>query len=237
MTETNLALQANNISVTYHSRTGLFKSFKFQALNNVSFKVKRGETFGVMGRNGCGKSSLLRVLAGVYQADAGELVTHDIATRTLLTLGLGFDATLSGADNAILSMMLQGFSREEAKAYLPAVRNFSELGDFFERPVKTYSSGMRSRLGFSTGITTQTDLLLIDETLAVGDKTFNAKAEKAMMERIDSDQTVIFVSHSGAQVQKICQRAICLERGKLVAEGDVKDVAQEYANINDKKLD
>ena len=231
MTREQLAIEAKNLSVTYSSRSGMFKKFSYPALKNLSFSIQKGETYGVMGRNGCGKSSLLRVLAGVFQADSGELITRDIQTRALLSLGLGFDLSLSGADNAVLSMMLQGFSREEANAYLPAVRSFSELGDFFDRPVRTYSSGMKSRLGFAAGITTRTDLLLIDETLAVGDQSFKAKAEGAMLNRINSDQTVIFVSHSGPQVRSICQRAMWLHKGELQAEGDVENVAKEYAQL------
>lgn len=231
MLNANITLSVENVTIKYSSRVGLFKQFNFTAVENVSFKVEKGQTYGVMGRNGCGKSTLLRVLAGVYKPTSGRVLTNQIKTRTLLTLGLGFDNTLSGADNAVLSMMLQGFSRRKAKEYLPKVKEFSELGDFFEKPVKTYSSGMRARLGFSTGITTHTDLLLIDESLAVGDKTFNAKAEAAMLDKINGEQTVIFVSHSGAQVERLCSKAVWLERGKVLAEGDAKTVAAEYAAL------
>lgn len=229
MLNKNIALSVEDVSIKYSSRVGLFKQFDFTAVENVSFNVEKGETYGVMGRNGCGKSTLLRVLAGVYKPTSGRVLTNQIKTRTLLTLGLGFDNTLSGADNAVLSMMLQGFSRRKALAYLSQVKEFSELGEFFDKPVRTYSSGMRARLGFSTGITTHTDLLLIDESLAVGDKNFNKKAELAMMDRINSDQTVVFVSHSAEQVRRVCSRAIWLEKGIVKSEGCVLEVADDYA--------
>lgn len=223
-----VAIDVRNLTATYKSSIGFGRKFEYTALNDVSFTVKKGETFGVMGRNGCGKSTLLRILAGVFEPDEGKVLTKDIKTRSLLTLGLGFDNTLTGRDNALLSMMLQGFSRRKAKEYLPKVEEFSELGDFFDKPVRTYSSGMKSRLGFSTGITTRTDLLLIDETLAVGDKTFNAKAEAAMMDRVGGEQTVIFVSHSGQQVSKLCRRAIWLEQGQIVSHGNTDEVSKHY---------
>lgn len=226
-----IAIEVKNLTATYKSSVGFGKKFEYTALKDVSFEVNKGETFGVMGRNGCGKSTLLRILAGVYKPDQGQVVTQNVKTRTLLTLGLGFDATLSGRDNALLSMMLQGFSRQKAKEYLPKVEAFAELGDFFDKPVRTYSSGMKARLGFSTGITTKTDLLLIDETLAVGDKTFNAKAEAAMLDRIGGDQTVIFVSHSGPQVNKLCERAIWLEKGQVVAQGSTAEVSKQYGEM------
>lgn len=234
MTSGDTLLEARDLRFGYASRLWGFKRFEFEVLKGLNFNVYRGETLGIMGRNGCGKSSLLRILNGVVAPTGGELFQSGPLTRILLTLGLGFDKDLTGRDNAILSAMLQGYSRKRAREALEEIKEFSELGDFFERPVKTYSSGMRSRLGFSTALKTEVDLLLIDETLSVGDRHFSKKAEKAMMEKINSEQTVIFVSHSGAQVKKVCSRAIWLEEGVVKAEGDTSEVATEYKHFMDK---
>ena len=145
-------------------------------------------------------------------------------TASLLTLGLGFRPDLSGRDNALLAAMLQGSSRKQAESFLDEIQEFSELGDSFEEPVKTYSAGMRSRLGFTTALLTHVDILLIDEILSVGDAHFRSKAQSAMQSRITSEQTVVFVSHMAEQVKSMCDRAIWLESGKIVAEGNAIDV-------------
>ena len=207
---------------------GLFRRDRFQALSDVSFAVYPGETFGIVGRNGCGKSTLLQVVADVMAPDSGVITNSKNLKSALLTLGLGFNRELAGRDNAILSLMLQGASRREALERLEAIKEFSGLGGFFERPVRTYSSGMRSRLGFATALEADVDLLLIDETLSVGDKIFNKKAEGALLEKISGPQTVIFVSHNAQQVQRLCKRGIWLEHGSVVAEGDVQQVTERY---------
>jgi len=233
MTTGDILLKAEDLKFSYYSRIWGFKRLDFPVLKGLDFEVRRGETLGVLGRNGCGKSSLLRILNGVIAPTGGSLSHPAKITRILLTLGLGFDKDLSGRDNAMLSAMLQGYDRKQARASLEEIKEFSELGDFFERPVKTYSSGMKSRLGFSTAMKTEVDLLLIDETLSVGDQSFSKKAEKAMMEKINSEQTVIFVSHSGRQVNKVCSRALWLEDGVIKAEGDTRDVSKEYKRFMD----
>lgn len=148
-----------------------------------------------------------------------------------MTIGLGFKPDLSGRDNALLSAMLQGASNRQAQGYLEEIKEFSELGDSFEEPVKTYSSGMRSRLGFTTALISHVDILLIDEALSAGDAQFRGKAEAAMKERISGEQTVVFVSHSEGQVQKLCDRAIWLENGKVAAEGDTAEVLADYQQL------
>jgi len=233
MSHEEVLLSAKDLEFGYYSRVRGFKRFSYPVLKGMTFDVKRGETLGIVGRNGCGKSSLLRILNGVIAPTGGALIEQKGITRILLTLGLGFDVNLTGRDNAMLSAMLQGYSRARAKESLEEIKEFSELGEFFERPVKTYSSGMRSRLGFSTAMKTDVDLLLIDEILSVGDQNFSRKAEKAMMEKINSDNTVIFVSHSGKQVNKVCSRAIWLEEGQIKAEGATREVAQEYKKFMD----
>jgi lipopolysaccharide transport system ATP-binding protein len=233
MTAGDTLLSVNDVEFSYCSRIWGFRRLEYPVLKGLNFSIRRGETLGVVGRNGCGKSSLLRILNGVIAPTRGTVEHPKAVTRILLTLGLGFDNDLTGRDNAMLSAMLQGYTRERARDALEEIKEFSELGDFFERPVKTYSSGMRSRLGFSTAMKTEVDLLLIDETLSVGDQHFSHKAEKAMMEKINSEQTVVFVSHSGSQVDKVCSRALWLEDGVIKAEGDTQAVAKEYKHFMD----
>ena len=146
----------------------------------------------------------------------------------LLSLGLGFKADLSGRDNAMLGAMLQGSTKKQAMGFLEGIKEFSELGDSFEEPVKTYSSGMRSRLGFTTALMTHVDILLIDEVLSVGDAQFKGKAETAMKERISGNQTVVFVSHSENQIQELCNRALWIDQGKIRCEGDTEMVLDAY---------
>lgn len=233
VSSTDQLIKFDDVGLTYRS-LGLFRRTQHRALYDVSFSVCRGETFGVMGRNGCGKSTLLRILGDIIAPTTGKVHRERDIKSALLTVGLGFNVQLTGRDNALLSMMLQGLTRKQAKDLLPGIKEFSELGDFFDRPVKTFSSGMRSRLGFATALKSNVDLLLIDETLSVGDQSFNKKAEAALMKKINSDQTVVFVSHNAAQVSRLCRRGLWLERGRVASEGNIQDVAKEYASFMEK---
>jgi len=223
-------LELKNVSIEYSSRVGLFKRFKHKALNNVSLKLEKGEVLGVLGGNGSGKSTLLQLLSGVLMPDEGEVFVEEQVTRSLLTLGLGFNVQLSGRDNALISCMLNGLTKKESQEKLDEIKAFSELGDFFEQPVKTYSSGMRARLGFSAGLLLKVDILLIDEVLSVGDQSFKFKAEAALLDKMKGDQTVVFVSHSAGQVEKLCERCIWLSKGNVEAVGPAKDVIKEYVS-------
>ena len=227
MTVVSPLISVKDVSLTYEG-FGCLSRKPFTALRGLTFDIDRGETFGVVGRNGCGKSTLLQVLADIIKPSTGTVETDKGIKRALLSLGLGFNKQLSGRDNAVLSLMLQGATRSEAIACLRVIKDFSELGAFFERPVKTYSSGMRSRLGFATALESQVDLLLIDETLSVGDKSFNKKAEDAMLTRISGEQTVVFVSHNADQVERLCPRSLWLERGEVRCAGPSQEVAAEY---------
>ena len=234
MNETRPLVQASKLSFCYAgSLFGRGKAGASPVLSGLNFEIFPGETLGIMGRNGCGKSTLLLLLNGVLAPTEGQLLVPRPITRTLLTLGLGFDPALSGRDNAMLSAMLQGYSRAGARAILDEIREFSGLEDSFEQPVRTYSSGMRSRLGFSTALMTQVDLLLIDETLSVGDQHFRHKAEAAMLDKLTGNQTVVFVSHGAHQIKKVCSRALWLEAGCIKAEGDTDSVAREYKRFMD----
>ncbi|QIR15135.1 ABC transporter ATP-binding protein [Shewanella aestuarii] len=226
MSETILSV--NNLTLEYRTRSGLFKMFTHKALDNISFKIAKGEVFGVLGKNGSGKSSLLQLLAGTLQPDSGTVDCSKDITRALLALGLGFNVNLTGRDNALISCMLDGYTKKQALILVEQINEFAELGHFFDQPVKTYSSGMKSRLGFATAMITEVDILLIDEVLSVGDNTFKKKAESALQNKINGEQTVIFVSHSIEQIKKICDRCIWLEEGKIIAEGNTKEVMEHY---------
>lgn len=204
-------ISLKDITVRYKIRQSLFRKPKYYtALENISFDIYRGETLGIVGRNGAGKSTLLRIIAGIIKPDSGVMENAG-ATVSLLALQAGFDPELSGLDNAIISGMLMGYTRKQAIQMLPEIAKFSELGDFIYEPVKTYSSGMRSRLGFSVAVFLTPDVLLLDEVLSVGDKEFKKKAEAEMIQKMSSEQTIILVSHSESQINKLCERKIRLK--------------------------
>jgi lipopolysaccharide transport system ATP-binding protein len=227
-------LELNEVCLTYRTRLALFGHEEFNAINRVSFAINKGETIGIIGDNGCGKSTLLMLLAGIYQPDSGS-ITKNCKSISLLTLGIGFDKELSGKDNAIISAMLLGMSKEEALKSLDDIIAFSELGKAINKPVKTYSSGMKARLGFSVAVTLDVDLLLIDEVLGVGDAQFRKKAEQVMLNKINSVQTVVFVSHSEPQVRKLCQRVVWLDKGKVKLIGEPNTVYQHYNDASNKR--
>jgi len=200
---------------------------RHQALQDVSLEVLHGERLAVLGGNGSGKSTLLKLLADLLTHDRGE-IRRNHGPCQLLNLSLGFMPNLSGRQNVVLSGLLQGFTRRYINSRLDDVKQFSELGDFFELPIRTYSSGMRSRLGFSLAMELSPDILLIDEALGVGDAAFREKSQRAMNEKIHSGLTVIIVSHSEAFVRETCTRALWLEGGMLRRQGSVDDVYSEY---------
>lgn len=205
----DVILEADNISLEYKTRVG-FKTFKHKAIEGLSFRLGRGEIVGVSGRNGAGKTTLLRILAGVLRPDEGEVIVADGVRVSFLSLGLGFDGNLTGRDNAIISCMLNGLSLHEAKSLSQGIKEFSELDDFFDQPVKTYSAGMRSRLGFSTSVLAEVDILLLDEVLSVGDNQFREKAEEVMLEKLRGTTSVVLVSHNEKQLELLCDRVISL---------------------------
>ena len=220
----------NSVSLKYRQRKSRFRHSYHQALTDVTFNIKKGETLGLIGRNGCGKSTLLKILAGIYQPDGGQVIKGDIKAA-LLTLSAGFDIELTGFENAIICSMLLGFRKKEVLPKLEQIAEFSELGAAMHKPVKTYSSGMRSRLGFSIAVLMEADVLLLDEVLAVGDAAFKKKAERTMLKRIHSEQTVVLVSHSTKQISKLCTRAVWLENGVVMGVGNAEEVASQYAQF------
>ncbi len=221
-------LELQDVSLSFRSSKGSFDHGVHQVLDGVSFKLYENETLGIVGRNGVGKTTMLRIMAGILAPGSGTVVTRPQAAASLLTIGLGHRPDLNGRDNALLSAMLQGASKSEAEGYLEEIKAFSELGDSFEEPVKTYSAGMKSRLGFTTALLTHVDILLVDEILSVGDAQFREKAEQAMKQRISGNQTVVFVSHSNAQVRELCDRVLWIDQGKIRAEGDPEATLAQY---------
>lgn len=199
------------------------------ALRGLNLEVRRGEKLGVVGRNGCGKSTLLRLLAGIIEPDEGSVryIRPDLHVQ-LLALGVGFEGTLSGAENAILSGLFMGKSRRHMESKLGEIREFSELGDAFDRPVNTYSSGMASRLGFSIALQTDPEVFLIDEVLSVGDHAFSQKSQAAIREKFKPETTVILISHEANTIKEVCGRAVWLSRGRILAEGAPDEVCRVY---------
>jgi len=197
------------------------------ALEDVSVTLRRGERLGVIGRNGAGKSTLLRVIAGILEPDRGR-VTRGPVSCQLLALALGFVPHLSGRDNAILSGLLLGLRRREIVARLDAIREFSELGDFFEQPIASYSSGMNMRLAFSVAMQVEPDVLLIDEVLAVGDAEFQQKSGAALRARMGEGHTVVLVSHNEEEIARLCDRVLWIEHGRSLLEGPRDAVFEAY---------
>lgn len=199
-----------------------------KALRRVSFEVPEGEIVGVIGSNGSGKSTLLRTLAGLMTPCIGSVDLHQNSV-SLLALGTGFIGDLSGRDNIIMSGLSLGFSKKEIMEKYDSIVEFSELGDSIERPLKTYSSGMYSKLAFSIAVTLDTDILLIDEVLSVGDINFRRKSRAALEELIkDKKRTVLIVSHNMSEIKKLCTRVIWLEQGRIRAIGNTDKVLELY---------
>ena len=231
MSDLRPIISLRGVGLCYHPRPALFPKMEkaFWALRGLDLDVFEGEKLGIIGRNGCGKSTLMRLLAGIYGPDEGEVVFHRPDCHVeLLSIGVGFEGNLSGAENAVLNGMLMGKSRLTMKRRLPAIREFSGLGEFFDWPVSTYSSGMLTRLGFATAMEVNPDVLLIDEVLGVGDAEFLAKSQAAVQAKFQSDRTVVLISHDPATIMSICTRAVWLERGQILAAGDPAHVGEIY---------
>ncbi len=229
-------LEAKGVAVGYRKHgLSLTRRGTHWALRDVSMSVSSGETVGVIGRNGAGKSTLLRVLAGIIDPDRGQVLRAP-GRASLLALQVGFLGHLSGRENAMLSGMLLGLSRAQIAAKLEDIFTFAELGDFVEEPVATYSSGMRARLGFSVAYFSAPDILLIDEVLGVGDVVFREKSSAAIRELIDSDKTVVVVSHQPATLRQLCDAAVWIEDGVTRMQGDPSEVLECYeAHLLDKR--
>lgn len=238
----NIALKVDDVSIRFNlskEKTDSLKEFviksikreimfnEFWALQGVSFELKKGDRLGILGLNGAGKSTLLKIVAGVYKPTTGTVEKHG-KLAPLLELGAGFDPQYTGAENIYLYGSVLGMSREFLEEKFDDIVAFAELKKFIDVPLKNYSSGMRARLGFAIATLVEPDILILDEVLSVGDAKFRKKSEKRVMDMFDKGVTVLFVSHSLEQVQRLCNKAIILEHGQVIAYGDTEIVSKVY---------
>lgn len=200
---------------------------RFTALEDISFEVYRGECIGVIGRNGAGKSTLLGLIAGVLKPDKGEIVVRG-RISPLLELGAGFHPELTGRENIILNGVLLGMTKKEVLQKMEEIIEFSELGDFIDQPLRTYSSGMVARLGFSVVAHLDPDILLVDEILAVGDLNFQRKCMKKIESFRKNSVTIVIVSHSTEQIKRLCDRVLWIENHKVSAIGNPEEICRMY---------
>lgn len=222
----DVLVELRNVGVALSAQRRFARSH-FWALEDVSLTLRRNQRLGVIGRNGAGKSTLLRVIAGILAPDRGTVRRAPVSCQ-LLSLALGFTPHLSGRDNAVLSGLMLGLRQREIVARLAAIREFSELGDFFEQPIAAYSSGMVMRLAFSVAIQVEPDVLLIDEVFAVGDAEFQLKSGAALRERMGEGHTFVLVSHDENQIATLCDHVVWIEHGRSVLEGSREDVFAAY---------
>ena len=199
----------------------------FYALNDVSFSVERGEIVGIIGTNGSGKSTLLKVISGIYKPTKGSAVTAG-RVAPMLELGSGFDYELSGRENIYLNGAIMGYSETFLKSKYDEIVEFSELGDFIEQPLKTYSSGMMMRLAFSVATLVDPEILIVDEILAVGDERFQKRSRARMTSLMSGGTTVLMVSHNLAQIRGMCSRVIWLNKGQIRMNGPTEEVCDAY---------
>lgn len=218
----------NHVSIQRNFFQKREKRTVYTAIDGISFEVEKGEIFGLTGRNGSGKSTLLRAIGGMLAPDFGRI---DIGGQSvaLLAIGVGFKPEMTGRENIYIAGLLLGFSQKEIKAKEEEIIEFAELEEFIDMPVRTYSSGMYSRLGFAITATLETDIVLIDEVLSVGDERFQKKSYEKMKQLIgDREKTVIICSHNSALLKDLCDRIMWLEKGKIVRLGDTETVLKEY---------
>lgn len=234
----NTAITVKNLHITYRGlkKTSIRASWKhfgdkvetFHALKGVSFEVEEGKILGIIGKNGSGKSTMLRAIAGIFSPDKGKIDLHG-RTISLLSIGVGFNRKLTGKENIYLSGMLLGFSEEEIAKKEKEIIKFADIGSFINRPVKTYSSGMYSKLAFAITAILETDIMLIDEVLSVGDARFKEKSYNKMKELISDDKrTVIIVSHSIGTIKELCDQVLWLNDGEIKMIGTPQEVIPKY---------
>lgn len=216
-----------DISYYYSKRLGYFRKKRFLVLHNVSFEVYPGETLGIIGRNGAGKTTLLKLIAGIFEPDSGKIISNGLRV-SMLSLQAGFLPLLSGRENTYLSGMMLGMTMKEIKEKIDSIKSFSGLQDWFEEPIRSYSMGMRSRLGFSIGLQLDTDILLIDEVMGVGDGEFRAKSTARMKEKVKSNNTVVLVSHAMHIIRELCDRVLWIENGTVNSLGKPSEVLSTY---------
>lgn len=234
----NIAVTVNDLYVSYRGlkKTSIRASWSkmknkvevFEALKGVSFEVEEGKILGIIGKNGSGKSTLLRAIAGIFSPDKGTIDLHGHSI-SLLSIGVGFNRKLTGRENIYLSGMLLDFNEEQIKEKEQAIVDFADIGDFIDKPVKTYSSGMYSKLAFAITAILETDIMLIDEVLSVGDARFKKKSYNKMKELIsDEKRTVIIVSHTLENVLELCDQVLWLNDGEVIEIGEPAEIIERY---------
>lgn len=232
------ALTVEHVCIDYRdiSHMSLAKSLKrgevkkitnIRAVNDISFSVQKGEILGIIGRNGSGKTTLLRSIAGIFQPDEGEIDLHG-NRASLMAIGIGFNGNNTGRENILKSGMLLGCKLSYVKEHMEEIIDFSELGDFIDRPVRTYSSGMYSKLSFSVTAILDTDIMLVDEVLSVGDEHFRKKSFKKMEELMRSERTVLIVSHATNTLKEFCNKVLWINDGQFMMLGETELVLEEY---------
>lgn len=245
MSEENVAIKLDDVSVKFnlgrekidtlkdyfiHLVNGQVKKDEFWALKNISFTLNKGDRLGILGLNGAGKSTLLKVIAQVYKPTTGSVVRNGVIAP-LLELGAGFDKEYSARENIFLYGAVLGYNKAFVTEKFDEIVNFAELTKFVDVPLKNYSSGMKSRLGFSICTAVNPDILILDEVLAVGDAKFRKKSEDKIQSMFKDNVTVLFVSHSLEQVKKICNKAMILDHGEMIAFGDIGTVSEQYQGM------
>jgi len=222
-------ISLQDVGYFYYKKTGFLKKERLWVLQKVSFDVYPGETLGIVGKNGVGKTTMLKIIAGIIDPDKGQVINKGIKI-SLLSLQAGFTPHLSGRDNTYLSGMLLGINKKEIQQKMSLIKEFSGLGEYFDQPVKAYSTGMRARLGFSIGLQLDTELLLVDEVIGVGDGEFRKKSTKKMKEQIKSNKTVILVSHMPNLIKDLCDRVMLIKDGQTSAIGKAEEILSLYQN-------
>ena len=238
----NIMIEANDVHMKFNLASEKLDSFKeyfiktikgqvtyeeFWALSGVSFTVEKGDALGLIGLNGSGKSTMLKVIAGVLKPTKGTVAVKG-TVAPLIELGAGFDADLTARENVFLNGAILGHPRKEMEQYYDDIVEFSELGNFMDVPVKNFSSGMVARLAFGIATIGNPDILIVDEALSVGDFRFQQKCEQRIQRMIDGGSTILFVSHSIEQVENLCNKIVWLDHGRIKMSGDVKTVCEEY---------
>lgn len=233
-----IALEVSHVSIDYRNlmhmslhqsllKKGIQRCETIRAVDNVSFQVEKGKILGIVGRNGSGKTTLLRSVAGIFRPDEGYIDTKGNRV-SLMAIGIGFNGNNTGRENILKSGMLLGCDFQYVKAHMDEIIAFSELGDFIDRPVRTYSSGMYSKLSFAVTAILDTDIMLVDEVLSVGDERFRKKSYRKMEELMQSNRTVLIVSHATNTLKKFCDEVLWINDGKFVELGKTEEVLKKY---------
>lgn len=242
--DTNIAVDVENVTIQFNLANQKVDNLKeyfiklvkhqlmfqeFFALKNVSFQIKKGEAWGIVGTNGSGKSTLLKAISGILKPYKGQITVNG-TVAPLIELGAGFDGELTARENIFLNGCVLGHTEKYMKEHFDEIVEFAELQDFLDSPIKNYSSGMKARLGFSVATMVRPEILIVDEILSVGDYKFRQKCEKRMNQMLDHGTTLLYVSHSIDEVKRLCSHAIWLDHGEVVRQGTAEEICNLYGN-------